>query len=152
MYKLTFKNTLIWNLENIQQFKIGNHTNDMESALVKQIASNSTKNKLKRYVKLEILFTYLPLVDKSRLLGHFYGLFKSYVDRKGYIGGQSVKCISGAALLGGQGGHLPTQFFRDQRQKIPQNCKIGATCMHLLQMLSKFEVCPPSFYKIALPL
>ena len=27
------------------------------------------------------------------------------------------KNLSGAALLGGQGGHLPTQFFRDQRQK-----------------------------------
>ena len=28
---------------------------------------------------------------------------------------------SGTTLLGGQVGHLPTQFFRDQRQKIPQN-------------------------------
>ena len=35
---------------------------------------------------------------------------------------------AGAKLQGGQGGNLPTQFFRDQRQKIPQNCKIRATC------------------------
>ena len=40
--------------------------------------------------------------------------------------------ITGAALLGGQDGHLPTQFSRDQRQKIPQNCKIRAICKNLL--------------------
>lgn len=44
----------------------------------------------------------------------------------------------GVALLGGQGRHLPTQFFRDQRQKIIQNCKIRATCLYPLQMLSNF--------------
>ena len=42
------------------------------------------------------------------------------------------KFPAGVALLGGEGGHLPSQFFRDQRQKIPQNCKIGATFMYLL--------------------
>ena len=39
---------------------------------------------------------------------------------------------SRVALLGGQGGHLSSQFFRYQKQKIPQNCKIYATCMYLL--------------------
>ena len=39
---------------------------------------------------------------------------------------------TGAALLDGQDGDLPTQFFRDQRQKIPQNCKVVATFRYLV--------------------
>ena len=53
--------------------------------------------------------------------------------------------FSGAALPGGQAGHLPSQFLRYQRQNIPQICKYRATCMYLLLMLSKFEVLSTQF-------
>ena len=53
---------------------------------------------------------------------------------------QAFLCRGGAFGWVGWGWAFATQFFRDQGQKIPQNCKIRATFMYLLHIFSKFEV------------
>ena len=47
---------------------------------------------------------------------------------------------SGAVLAGGQGEHLPTQFFRDQRQKISENCKTRATCKYIVPTVDVVKI------------
>ena len=59
---------------------------------------------------------------------NFKGQVKNSRKYEGYFLQISLRIIShlicktGVMLLGGQGKHLHTQIFRDQRQKIPQNC------------------------------
>ena len=50
---------------------------------------------------------------------------------------------SEAAVLDGQGRHLPTQFFRGQRQKSPSKLQNSrrATCIYLPQQLKSDTLC-----------
>ena len=57
-----------------------------------------------------------------------------------------------AVLLGGQGWHLPTQFFRDQRQKSLKNAKFLQLLFTYHRICHNLRSRPPSFYKIAPPL
>ena len=71
-------------------------------------------------------FRYPPLYLKFTLFTSILNLLSLYIIQ--FL----LLLWTGAVLLGGQGGHLPAQFFRDQRQRMNQNCKICATCMYLL--------------------